>query len=123
MVAMPGKMKIGMCLGLVGGIIGIATSAAAWESSIDSMTAVGLNLLVATMFFASAGFFQKNAPVAAPTGAVLAGIAAASAVVCLIMGIMGTGFAIVEIIIAIGLILVASCPAVKGYVDNVKTFE
>ena len=39
MANMPGKMKIGMGLGLVGGILGIATSAIAWESTIDSMTA------------------------------------------------------------------------------------
>jgi len=123
MANMPGKMKIGMGLGLIGGILGIATSAIAWESTIDSMTAVGLNLLVAVMFFASAGFFQKNAPVAGTTGAVLAGIATASAFVCLVMGIMGTGLAIVEIIIGILLILIAACPTVKRYVDGVRSVE
>lgn len=123
MAKMPGKMKIGMGLGLLGGIIGIATSAVAWESTVASMTAVGLNLLVAVMFFAAAGFFQKDAPVAGATGAVLAGIAAASAVACLIVGAIGPVLGAIEIIIAVGLILIASCPTVKGYIDGVRFVE
>ena len=59
MTPVPKKMVFGAALGLIGGIIAMCAIAAAWDGTLDSMPLVGLNLLVACMFFAVAGGFTK----------------------------------------------------------------
>ena len=68
------KMSIGMGLGLLGGILAIAAVAYSWDGSFQSIVPVGLNLLIATMFFATAGSFAKSAPVAGKSIAIIAAV-------------------------------------------------
>ena len=73
----PNNMKIGTALGFVGGVIALVAMAASWNADIDSMYLVGINMLVAVMFFAAAGTFTKYSPVCGNTVVVLSGLAGA----------------------------------------------
>lgn len=118
MANMPLETKIGFAAALLGGVIAIALMAAAWDSSADSLPMVGLNMLLAVMFFATAGTFTKYSPVPSDTALVLS-------ILCLIVAAVG-GFLesgtlwilAVEFIIAIFCVLVAMCPKFASWTDS-----
>ena len=120
MSAIPKKMSVGMGLGLLGGIVAMAALAYSWDGSLDAINNVAFNLLVATMFFATAGAFAKTAPIAGKSIAVIAGVCVA---VTLVSMFYGSTFLWVQIfLLAIGIINVAlaACPTVVRYGDSRK---
>ena len=117
MTPVPEKMVFGAALGLIGGIIAMCAIAAAWDGTLDSMPLVGLNLLVACMFFAVAGGFTKYTPVQGSTILVLAAVC--EAVVILSILYEGSYLWLNLVLAAIGVanILIAACPTVTTWVD------
>ena len=114
----PNNMKIGTALGMVGGIIALAAMAASWESDIDSMYLVGLNMLVAVMFFAAAGSFTKYSPVCGNTVVVLSGVAGAVTIIAALYGATYLWISAILLIIAAVLVAIAACPHVTKWVDT-----
>ena len=115
------KMSIGMGLGLLGGILAIAAVAYSWDGSFQSIVPVGLNLLIATMFFATAGSFAKSAPVAGKSIAIIAAVCVAMTIVS--MAYASTFLWLQIILLAIGVVevLIGACPAVIRYADVNKS--
>ncbi len=121
MSAAPKKLSIGMGLGLLGGILAIAAVAYSWDGTFQSVVPVGLNLLIATMFFATAGAFAQSAPVAGKSIAIIAAVCVA--VVIVSMAYASTFLWLQIILLAIGVaeIAVGACPAVIRYADSKRT--
>ena len=118
MTATPKKMVFGAALGLIGGIIAIAAMAASWNGTVDSMYDVGLNMLIACMFFAVAGSFSRFTPVEGRT--ILALAAVCEAVVLLGIFYSAFDFVLYLVLAVIGAvnILFAACPTVTSWVDT-----
>lgn len=115
---LPNNMKIGVGLGMVGGIIALAAMAASWENDLDSMYLVGLNMLVAVMFFAAAGTFTKYSPVCGNTVVVLSGVAGAVTIIAALYGATYLWVSAILLIIAAILVAIAACPHVTKWVDS-----
>ena len=104
----PNNMKIGTALGFVGGVIALAAMAASWKADIDSMYLVGINMLVAVMFFAAAGTFTKYSPVCGNTVVVLSGLAGAVTIIAAIYGATELWISIILLVIVLSMFLLAS---------------
>ncbi len=114
---MPKKMLIGTALGMVGGIIALAAMSQAWDGTVDSMSLVGLNMLVCVMFFAVAGAFTKCTPVQGGTVLVLAAVCEAAVLLSALYGATFLWANMVLAVIGVGCILIAACPTVTRWVD------
>lgn len=117
MAAMPKKMVFGTALGLLGGIIALAAMSAAWDGTLDSMTLVGLNMLVAVMFFAVAGSFTRHVPVPGNTVLVLATVCEAVVVLSILYDATYLWLNLILAVIGAVNILFAACPTVTRWVD------
>ena len=117
MTATPKKMVFGAALGLIGGIIAIAAMAASWNGTVDSMYDVGLNMLIACMFFAVAGGFTKYAPVQGSTILVLAAVCEAVVILSILYEGSYLWLNLVLVVIGVANILIAACPTVTTWVD------
>lgn len=120
MSAAPKKMSIGMGLGLLGGIVAMAALAYSWNGTFESVIPVAFNLLVATMFFATAGAFAKSAPVAGKSIAVIAGVCVAVTFVSMFYGSTFLWVQVFLLIIGIINVAIAACPTVIRYADTKK---
>jgi len=118
MTVAPKKMSIGMGLGLLGGILAMAAVAYSWDGTLECMIPVAFNLLVATMFFATAGAFAKSAPVAGKSIAVIAGVAVAVTFVSMFYGSTFLWLQIFLVVIGVVLVAIAACPTVIRYADT-----
>ncbi len=118
MSAIPKKMVFGTALGLIGGIIGIAAVACAWDGTLDSLTLVGLNMLVACMFFAVAGAFTKFTPVQGSTVLVLAAVCEAMVILSMLYEASYVWLNLILAVIGAVNILFAACPTVTSWVDT-----
>lgn len=116
-MTLPKKMAFGAALGFIGGIIGIAAVAASWSGDIDAMPLVGLNMLVACMFFAVAGSFTKFTPVQGSTVLVLAAACEAVVLLSLLYEASYLWLNLVLAVIGAVNILLAACPTVSTWVD------
>ena len=117
MTPVPKKMVFGAALGLIGGIIALCAVAAAWDGTLDSMPLVGLNLLVACMFFAVAGGFTKFTPVQGSTILVLAAVCEAVVILSILYEGSYIWLNLVPAVIGAVNILFAACPTVTTWVD------
>lgn len=118
MSAIPKKMVFGAALGLIGGIIGIAAVACAWDGTLDSLTLVGLNMLVACMFFAVAGAFTKFTSVQGSTILVLAAVCEAMVILSMLYEASYVWLNLILAVIGAVNILFAACPTVISWVDT-----
>lgn len=114
----PNNMKIGTALGFVGGVIALVAMAASWNADIGSMYLVGINMLVAVMFFAAAGTFTKYSPVCGNTVVVLSGLAGAVTIIAAIYGATELWVSVILLVIAVVLVAIAACPHVSKWVDS-----
>ncbi len=112
-----GRMKIGSALAFVGGVAAIAAMACAWGGTIDSMYLVGLNMLVAVMFFATAGTFTKYSPVSGNTALVISALALCVVLVSMIYEATFLWLNIILAVLAVLCIAIAACPNVSRWVD------
>ncbi|MBP5203482.1 MAG: hypothetical protein J6Z16_02460 [Candidatus Methanomethylophilaceae archaeon] len=112
------KMSMGMGLGLLGGILAIAAVAYSWDGSFQSIVPVGLNLLIATMFFATAGSFAKSAPVAGKSIAIIAAVCVAMTIVSMAYASTFLWLQIILLAIGVAEVLLGACPAVIRYADT-----
>ena len=94
----PNNMKIGTALGFVGGVIALVAMAASWNADIDSMYLVGINMLVAVMFFAAAG--------------------TSVTIIAAIYGATELWVSVILLVIAVVLVAIAACPHVSKWVDS-----
>lgn len=118
MLAVPKKMVFGAALGLIGGIIAICAMAAAWDGTVDSMTMVGLNMLVACMFFAVGGSFTKTSPVQGNTVLVLAAVCEAVVILSILYNGADLWLNLILAVIGAVNILFAACPNVVSWIDT-----
>lgn len=101
---MNGSDKVGLVVACLGGIVAIAGLAIYYERSWDTVTTMGLMLLMSAMFFAVAGAFTDNSQWT-PKALVFFGfLTAALPLIATIAGIFEDAFGALEIIIAIFLI-------------------
>lgn len=121
MAPMPNKMKFGFGLGMLGGVIAIAAMAYSWQGDIDSIYMVGLNMLVAVMFFGAAGTFTNYSPVSGNTALVISGAAFAVTVIAALYEATFIWVSVILALIALCCILVAACPNVTKWVDGNRT--
>ncbi len=121
MSAQPKKMIAGMAVGLVGAIIALAAMAYSWNGDVDSIYNVALNMLVAMMFFAVAGGFSKQAPVAGKTLVVLTAVNVAFAVIATIYSATFIQVEFVLVVLAVVEVLCAACPKVIKWIDNTRS--
>ena len=112
------KMSMGMGLGLLGGILAIAAVAYSWDGSFQSIVPVGLNLLIATMFFATAGSFAKSAHVAGKSIAIIAAVCVAMTIVSMAYASTFLWLQIILLAIGVAEVLLGACPAVIRYADT-----
>lgn len=112
------KMVIGEALGLLGGVIGIVATAYAWNGTVECAPLVGMNLLVAMMFFAAAGTFTKYSPVKGTTITVLAALCVAFTVIGLFYETMILWLGLILIVLGIALIACGACPGVVNWTDQ-----
>ncbi len=120
MSAAPKKMSIGMGLGLLGGILAMAALAYSWDGSLESINKVAFNLLVATMFFATAGAFAKSAPVAGKSIAVIAAVCVAVTLVSIFYKSTFLWLSVILVVIGVVNVAIAACPTVIRYADAKK---
>ena len=118
MTDMPKKMVFGLGLGLFGGILALAGMASAWDGTTDSMAFVGLNMLVACMFFAVGGCFTKYTPVKGSSIAVLAAVCEAAVILSILYDASYIGLDLILAVIGAALILIGACPNVAAWVDS-----
>ena len=109
-MALPNKMKFGIALGLLGGIIALVAMAYSWGGELDDMYPVGLNMLVAVMFFAAAGTFTKYSPVKGDTVLVISALAMAVTVIAAVYEATFLWVSILLAVIAVCCILIGACP-------------
>lgn len=114
-------MTAGVAVGFLGGIIALAAMAYSWTGDLDNLTAVALNMLVATMFFAVAGGFSSYAPVKGKTLIVLAAICAACVVIATAYSATFLAIEVVLIILAAIEILCAACPTVTRWIEAARS--
>ena len=117
-MAQSNKMKIGIALGMLGGIIALAAMAYSWNGALVDMYSVGLNMLVAVMFFAAAGTFTKYSPVKGDTVLVISALAMATTIIAAIYEATFLWVSIILAVIAICCILIGACPNTTKWVDN-----
>ena len=114
----PKKMTIGLGLGLLGGILSMAALAYSWNDTLQIATAVGINLLMATMFFATAGAFSRTAPIAGKTVTVIAAVCVGAVILSIAFGSTLLWLQIVLLIIGAVNIAIAACPEVIRFSDS-----
>ncbi len=117
MAAMPKKMVFGFALGMLGGIVALIAMAYAWDGTVDCMPIVGLNMLVAAMFFAVAGTFTKNVPVPGNTMVVLAAFCEAMVILSILYDGANIWLNLALAVLGAANILFAACPTVSMWVD------
>lgn len=121
MTATPKTMALAMGLGFIGAIGALVAMAYAWKGTVDSASLVGLDMLVALIFFAVAGCFSSQTPVKSDTVVVISALAIAFVIVATMYGAMPiwAGF----VFFAIGAIcIVCGClPSTKNYIDTKKS--
>ena len=117
MAAMPNKMVFGIGLGFLGGIIALAAMAYSWDGTVNCMPLVGLNMLVAAMFFATAGTFSKVTPVAGNTIVVIAAVCEAMVILSMLYEATFVWVNLILAVIGAACILIGACPTVSGWVD------
>ncbi len=117
MAPMPSKMVFGIGLGFLGGIIALAAMAYSWDGTVDCMPLVGLNMLVAAMFFATAGTFTKVTPVAGNTVVVIAAVCEAMVILAMLYEATFFWVSLVLAVIGAACILIGACPTVSRWVD------
>ena len=110
-------MKIGSALAFVGAVAAMAAMACAWAGTLDSMPLVGLNMLVAVMFFAAAGTFTRISPVSGNTTLVISVLALCAVLISMLYEATFLWLNIILAVLAAVCILVAACPHVSGWVD------
>ena len=120
MSAMPKKMMAGLGIGLAGGIVALGAMAYAWDGSLDSLTAVGINMLISILFFAVAGCFTKEAPVAGNSIAVISAVCFATIVLAFLCDTTMFWVILLLGVLAVAEIAVACCPTVVRWVDSVR---
>jgi len=118
MAQQPNKMKFGVALGMLGGIIALVAMAYSWTGALDDMYVVGLNMLMAVMFFAAAGTFTKYSPVKGDTVLVISALALAVTVIAAIYDSTFLWVSAILAVIAICCILVGACPNTTKWVDG-----
>ncbi len=118
MAPMPSKMKIGFALGLIGGIYALIAMAVSWNGDLDSMATVGLNMLIAVMFFATAGTFTKYAPVAGRTVLIISVLTLAVVILGFVHDATFNHALLIMAILALACILIGACPNTAKWVDN-----
>ena len=117
MAAMPKKMIFGVGLGFLGGIIALGAMAYAWDGTVDCMPLVGLNMVVALMFFAVGGSFTKTTPVAGSSIAVIAAVCEAMVILSYLYDATFVWINLVLAVIGVACILIGACPTVSHWVD------
>lgn len=113
----PKKMIVGAALGVLGGIIAIGAVAASWDGTLDCMTLVGMNLLVACMFFAVGGAFTKFTPVQGSTVLVLAAVCEAVVILSILYEASYLWLNLILAVLGAVNIVLAACPGVVSWVD------
>ncbi len=118
MSAMPQKMVAGVAIGFVGGILALAAMAYAWDGTLDSATLIGLDMLVAVLFFAVAGCFTKHSPVPGSTITVLSAICVAFTLIAMYYEAMFLWLGVILVILGIVNVAFAVSPSVSKWVDS-----
>lgn len=118
MGAMPQKMVFGVAVGFIGGILALAAMAYAWNGTVDSMTLIGLDMLVAVLFFAVAGCFTKYSPVPGSTIAVLSAICVAFTLIAMFYEAMFMWLGVILVVLGIVNVIFAVSPSVTKWVDS-----
>lgn len=103
---------------MIGGIIALASMAYTWNGTLESASLIGLNMLVAVMFFAVAGCFTNYSPVKGTTIMILSALCAAFTVISMMFDAMLVWVGIVLVVLGIVNILFAACPTVTKWVDG-----
>lgn len=101
---MNGTDKVGLVVSCLGGIIAIAGLAIYYERSWDTVTALGLMLLLSAMFFAMAGAFTDNSQWSPKAHIFFGFLTAALPLIATVADIFEDYFGALEFIIAIFLI-------------------
>lgn len=118
MAVQPNYMKIGVALGMLGGIISMAALAYSWGGDLDGLYGAGLNMLCAVMFFAVAGAFTRYSPVAGNTVIAICAVAIASAVVSMLYDATSLWIDALLVVIGAFCLLVAAHPGTTNWVDS-----
>ncbi|MDO5861685.1 MAG: hypothetical protein Q4Q58_02675 [Thermoplasmata archaeon] len=114
----PNKMRIGFGLGLLGGVISIVAMSYAWTGVLDDMYTVGLLMLVAVMFFGTAGTFTQYSPVSGNTSLVISAMTLAVVVIAALYDATFIWVSVILAVVALCCILVAACPGTTKWIDG-----
>jgi len=111
-------MKVGMGLAFITAILALVLMAYVWKGSPESAARVGLDMLVATMFFALAGCFSSHSPVKTNTIIVLSGLTVAFVIIAAIFAAMSPGTAVFFVIMGIICGVIGNMGCTRNYVEQ-----
>lgn len=111
-------MKFGFGLSMFGAVVSMIAMAYAWTGELDDMYPVGLNMLAALMFFASAGTFTKYTPVNGNTTLIISAMALAVVGIGALYESTLLWVSILLAAVAVCGILVAACPNTSRYIED-----
>lgn len=117
MAVQPNYMKIGVALGMLGGVISMVALAYSWGGDLDGLYGAGLNMLCAAMFFAVAGAFTRHSPVPGNTLIALCAVAIAAAVVSMLYDATLLWIDGFLVILGAVCLLIAAHPGTTSWVD------
>lgn len=117
MAVQPNYMKVGVALGMFGGVVSMIALAYSWIGDLDGLYGAGLNMLCAAMFFAVAGAFTNHSPVPGNTLIALCAVAIAAAVVSMLYDATLLWVDALLVIIGAVCLLIAAHPGTTNWVD------
>lgn len=110
--------KLGFILGGIGGIVAFIAMAVNFETTLESGTTMGALLLIAAMFFALSGAFSKNGQWTPKALSFFGFFTLAVIVACLIAGIIGIYFGVIEIVILALIIVISYGSATQRFISQ-----
>ncbi|MBP6021235.1 MAG: hypothetical protein KA502_01425 [Candidatus Methanomethylophilaceae archaeon] len=112
------SVGIGCAVALLGGIVAIACMAMTFELTGNAMAMISFYLLIAALFFASAGAYTKNSQWDTKVTLLIAFLNLAVIILAALYGSISTNIALVLGVFGLLMVIIPSFPSVKVWLDS-----
>lgn len=117
----PAIMNLGLGLGLLGGIVAVASLGIFYEDDDGTIATTGAYLLAACLYFALGGAFAKHGQWSSKVLAFMAFVTVGIIAGGTIAEYYDPRFGVVGTVIAVAIIVIGMTSGVKKYVDSERT--